>query len=368
MSSSPTGVEYLMEPPEEATSSPEERTLASATLIHTPRPPVGALFQHIEPVTPPGVESSRTLLVTGRAPPRMVGSWGTSSLSPGRVLVGRYRLEEVLGSGGTSLVFRATDLQRGESSVALKVFNLPGNDEQRIARFKQEFRFASELQHPNIVKLFDVASDGDFHFLAMELLRGETLKSHVPRRLPLPQALRLLTHAAVALEYAHQKSVIHRDVKPANLFVTEQGLVKLMDFGLALAQSDPRITATGALLGTPEYMAPEQITGEHAPSPATDLYALGIVAYELVTGMVPFKHAQLMPLLFMHVKEPPRPPRELNPIVPVELEAVILKLLQKHPAERFASATQLRLALRGLWPEVIRAAGGTVPRGISEVP
>jgi serine/threonine-protein kinase len=356
-----SGVAYLRDP-----DTPEEQTLNQATLVRAlPRPAQAVAAAESE-------DSPRTLLVMGQpAAPRFApgaGLWASPSLAPGHVLSGRYRLEQMLGSGGTSLVFRASDLQQGEAPVALKIFNLPGNDEKRITRFKQEFHVAREMSHPNIVKLFDVASDGDFHFLAMELLRGETLKSTVSRRLPLPQVIRLLTHATVALEYAHQKSVIHRDVKPANLFVTEQGLVKLMDFGLALAQSDPRTTATGALLGTPEYMAPEQITGEPAPSPATDLYSLGVVAYELVTGVVPFKHGQLMPLLFMHVKDAPRPPRELNPMVPAELEAVILKLLQKNPAERFASAAELRRVLRGLWPAVIRASGGTVPRGISEVP
>ncbi len=274
-------------------------------------------------------------------------------LVPGQVVAGRYRVERWLGSGGSAVVHEVTDLSIGER-VALKVLAVPGADASLIARFRQEVEHAQGLHHPNIVRVFDVGVDGDRHFITTELLVGMDLRRRLQELRPtLGEALRWLTHAAAALEHAHGCGVLHRDVKPGNLFLARPGILKLMDFGLAKSSHVAGVTHQGALLGTPEYMAPEQVSGAHPISPATDLYALGVVAYELFTGQLPFRHPQAMPLMFLHVQQPPVPPRTLCPLLPEPFERVVLKLLRKHPEERYPGAADLRADLRELWPLVL---------------
>ncbi|HSP78715.1 MAG TPA: serine/threonine-protein kinase, partial [Myxococcaceae bacterium] len=205
-------------------------------------------------------------------------------LVPGQVLAGRYRVERWLGAGGSAVVHEVTDLTTGER-VALKVLAVPGADASQIARFRQEVEHARGLHHPNLVRVYDVGVDGDRHFITTELLVGTDLRRRLLGPRPtLGEALRWLTHAAAALEHAHGCGVLHRDVKPGNLFLSRPGILKLMDFGLAKSSHVAGVTHQGAVLGTPEYMAPEQVSGAHPISPATDLYALGVVAYELFTG------------------------------------------------------------------------------------
>lgn len=274
-------------------------------------------------------------------------------LVPGQVVAERYRVERWLGAGGSSTVYEAMDLHR-DTRVALKVLAVPHAEPRLVARFRQEVEHLRTLEHVNILRVFDVGSDGERHFLTMELLDGADLRQVLVERRPTwAESLRWLTHATVALEHAHGRGVLHRDVKPANLFITRPGVLKLMDFGLAKSMHVPGTTAQGAVLGTPEYMAPEQVTGSPAVSPATDLYALGVVAYELFTGQLPFRHAQPVPLMFLHVQQAPVPPRALCPGLPEPFEYVILKLLEKRPEDRYPSAGSLRAALGKLWPRVL---------------
>ncbi|MFL5357305.1 serine/threonine-protein kinase [Archangium sp.] len=282
--------------------------------------------------------------------PAVPGQPVVRGLIPGQVMAERYRVERWLGSGGSAMVHEVTDLTTG-THLALKVLAVPSADASQIARFRQEVEHARLLDHPNIVRVYDVGVDGERHFLTTELLVGMDLKHRLMGPRPtLAESLRWLTHAAAALEHAHGRGVLHRDVKPGNLFLTKPGILKLMDFGLAKSAHVAGVTTQGAVLGTPEYMAPEQISGAHPMSPASDLYSLGVVAYELFTGQLPFRHPQPVPLMFLHVQQPPTPPRTLNPNLPEPFERMVLKLMQKHPEQRYPSAAALRADLARLWP------------------
>jgi serine/threonine-protein kinase len=334
------------EGPEAAPLTPPERGLRAVT-----PPSALSLAEGLRPVTPVSVSPHGTLLqgVVTPLPEAVV-----RGLVPGQVLGGRYRVEKWLGAGGSATVYAVTDLKEG-LRVALKLLAVPHAEPQLVARFRKEVAHARALEHVNILRVFDEGVDGDRYFLTLELLEGMDLRQRLLAGRPtLAEALRWLTHATVALEHAHGRGVLHRDVKPANLFVTRTGVLKLMDFGLAKSAHAPGTTSQGAVLGTPEYMAPEQVMGSPPVSQATDLYALGVVAYELCTGQLPFRHSQPVPLMFLHVQEAPVPPRTLCPRIPEPLERVVLKLLEKRPEDRYGSATELRSALAKLWPCVLK--------------
>ncbi|MBN1209168.1 MAG: serine/threonine protein kinase [Myxococcaceae bacterium] len=306
------------------------------------------------PLRPQARTPSGTL-IQGMVEPEPSGAPTVRGLVPGQVLSGRYRVERWLGAGGSATVYAVTDLKTG-TQVALKLLTAPGHDAALVARFRQELEHARVLDHPNILHMSELGMDGERHFLIVELLHGMDLRHLLQSRRPtLTESLRWLTHAACALEHAHEHGVLHRDVKAGNLFITHTGVLKLMDFGLAKSEHVAGITAQGAIFGTPEYMAPEQVMGTGV-SPATDLYSLGVVAYELLTGQLPFRHPQPVPLMFLHVQQPPVPPRTLSPQVPEPFESVVLKLLAKQPEARYPSAGALRSALRELWPLVLPSA------------
>ncbi|WP_426749579.1 serine/threonine-protein kinase [Myxococcus sp. Y35] len=328
-------------------------------------PPALSLAETLRPVTPMSPHGTLLQGIPVPASPSSV----VRGLVPGQAVAGRYRVERWLGAGGSSAVYEATDL-RQDTRVALKVLAVPHADAALVARFRQEVEHARALEHVNILRVFDVGVDGERHFLTVELLDGVDLRQRLLERRPtLAEALRWLTHATVALEHAHGRGVLHRDVKPANLFITRAGVLKLMDFGLAKSTHVMGTTAQGAVLGTPEYMAPEQVMGSPAVSPATDLYALGVVAYELFTGQLPFRHADPVPLMFLHVQERPVPPRTLRPNLPEPIERVVLKLLEKRPEDRYRGAAELRSALAKLWPLALAgAARAPTPGARASVP
>jgi serine/threonine protein kinase len=304
----------------------------------------------------PRLALSRTpsgTLIQGAVTPIPPDASPGRGLVPGQVLVDRYRVERWLGAGGTANVYAATDQTTG-TQVALKLLTALSHDPALVARFRLELEHARVLDHPNILRVLEVGTDGDRHFLISELLQGMDLRQVIQARRPtLAEGLRWLTHATCALEHAHARGVLHRDVKPGNLFITHTGVLKLMDFGLAKSAHVTGHTAQGAVFGTPEYMAPEQVMGSPPVSPATDLYSLGVVAYELFTGQRPFRHSQPVPLMFLHVQQQAVPPRTLSPQLPEPFERVILTLLAKNPEARYPSATALRAALRELWPLVL---------------
>ena len=268
----------------------------------------------------------------------------TLSFAPGSTVAKRYRIVDVVGRGGMSIVYKAEDLELRET-LALKLFTQPTNEEA-IQRFKQEIKLARQLLHDNIIRVYDLGHALGARFLTMELLIGEDLHAKMTRGISLRDGCSMLAQACDGLDVAHKLGVVHRDIKPENLFVTNNNIVKVMDFGIAKQLRNQGLTLAGMVVGTPEYMAPEQAHGHMQVSPAADLYSIGIILYALATGQLPFRHPEFVPLLLMHVQQAPVPPRQLNNGCPVEVEAFILQLLSKNAADRPQSAAAVAEHLR----------------------
>ncbi|RIK37862.1 MAG: hypothetical protein DCC58_17435 [Chloroflexi bacterium] len=267
---------------------------------------------------------------------------------------GNYRIEAPLGSGGTGQIYRAVHVHLNRP-VALKILHPQyAADPGFQARFLQEARAAAALRHPNIVEILDFGEEGGHFYLVMELVSGGSVRTLLAARpaaqhaLDLPLALDLICQAADGLRFAHRHGMVHRDVKPDNLLLweREQGgyTVKVTDFGLARLAEGGVQTLDGTTMGTPAYMSPEQCRGVDLDG-RSDLYSLGVTLYELTTGSLPFQVRTISDAVFKHVHTPVPPPRGVRPDLPVELEQIILRCLAKDPAERFASAEELRAAL-----------------------
>jgi len=258
----------------------------------------------------------------------------------------RYRATERIGSGGMAEVYKAVDEVLGRT-VAIKVLHERYAAEPNfVARFRQEAQAAANLSHPNIVNIYDWGQDGNTYYIVMEYVAGTDLKSLVQQNGPM-DPLKVAEYGAQvcsALAVAHGYDVIHRDIKPHNIVLTPEGTIKVMDFGIARA-GNTTMTQTGSVLGTAQYISPEQAQGRTL-GPASDLYSLGITLYEMVTGKLPFDADTPVAVALKQVNEQPRPPRELRPSIPVELETIIMRSLRKNPAERYASAKEMRAELR----------------------
>ncbi|MFZ5475250.1 MAG: protein kinase domain-containing protein [Myxococcota bacterium] len=267
------------------------------------------------------------------------------------IRIGGWEIDRVVGRGGMATVYGATDVETGQRR-ALKLMNAGGPVEEVERRFRREFRALSRLQHPNITQVFDWGTWEGRPFFVMELVEGVDLRTLVerwqvdspPDRFEVTRSI--VVQAARALEFVHLRGLVHRDVTPSNIMLLPDGRVKLMDFGVVKENDTTELTAHGELLGTVAYIAPEQISGERIDA-RTDLYSLGAVLYLLLTGRRAFNARTLAGYLDKHLHRPPRPPRELVPNVPRVLEEVCLRLLQKEPSERFASATHLLHVLEG---------------------
>jgi len=266
--------------------------------------------------------------------------------------VGKYRIVGALGRGGMGTVYKAVDESLGRE-VAVKVLNADLLAPDRMARFKAEAVTLARLSHPHIAHVYELASSGDNLLMVMECIQGETLEQVVARHGPLPidRAVRIVAQVLDALQHAHRAGIVHRDLKPANLMVTAGGDVKVMDFGIARVQGATRLTGEGYMLGTPAYMAPEQVRGDEVDA-RTDLYAMGVVLYQLVTGRLPFEADTTVAMIQKQLNEPPTPARQLRGDIPAWLDDVLTRALAKPPAERFQSSEELRLALlRHLHPD-----------------
>ncbi len=280
----------------------------------------------------------------GKSLPSFSESQGHMS-SQETLLNGRYRLLTQQGSGGMAVIYRATDLALGRT-VAVKILR-PSltNDPEFLKRFRQEARNVANLSHPNIVTVHDVGQDGNTHYIVMEYVDGEDLKRLVRASAPfsIDRALSIAIKICAGVGYAHRAGLVHADVKPQNVLVTEQDHVKVTDFGIAqaLTSTKPRERERQRIVwGSPHYFSPEQAQGE-PPTPASDVYAIGIVLFEMLTGRLPFVGTDQQELAMAHIRETPPNPSEFNPNIPEHLDRILQKVLSKEPTARYRTAEQL---------------------------
>ncbi|MEQ1949330.1 MAG: serine/threonine-protein kinase [Bryobacteraceae bacterium] len=272
--------------------------------------------------------------------------------------IGDYEIVKVIGAGGMGQVFQVRNtLSERVEAMKVALSNLEGNQEA-LARFQREIKLQAALDHPNIAKLYTAMSYGNQLLMFMEFVTGDSLSKMAENGpLPVKSVLDWATQALDALGYAHGKGVVHRDIKPANIMVTQEGVVKLMDFGIARAKSDRKLTQTGSAVGSLYYMSPEQIKGTE-PDPRSDLYSFGITLYELVTGKRPFAGNSDFQIMSAHLQESPAPPIDVVPGVPTDLSDIILMAIAKDPESRFQSAQAFRAALANVQPGAASTAVG----------
>jgi putative nucleotidyltransferase with HDIG domain len=268
------------------------------------------------------------------------------------LVLGSYRLVTELGQGGMGTVYYAEHVSIGRRA-AVKVLDAEvAREPELVQRFFDEARAANQIRHPGIVEVYDVGTLDGLHFLVMELLEGETLGARLERvkKLDVEEAIRVIAQAADALSAAHDRGIVHRDLKPENLFLAHGASgerVKVLDFGIAklTGKDDLKRTRTGIVMGTPMYMSPEQCMGEKSLDARSDVYSLGVVAFEALTGRTPFTGDGVGKLIVAHTHEPPPMPSSIEPSVPMGVEEIVLKALAKRPSERFATMRELRRSL-----------------------
>jgi serine/threonine-protein kinase len=290
-----------------------------------------------------------------------------ASLSRGTLFAGRYEVIEELGWGGMGRVYRVYD-QKIKEVIALKLIHPEINlNEKAIDRFRNELRFARKIGHRHVCRMFDLGEDDHQFYITMEYVEGENLKSFIRRsgQLAPRKAISLAKQVCEGLAEAHRLGIVHRDLKPQNIMIDREGGARIMDFGIARFTESEGLTGSGVMIGTPEYMSPEQVETKEVDRRA-DLYSLGVILYEMVTGKVPFEGETPLAVLIKHRHESPRDPQESNPLVSAALTQVILKCLQKDKARRYQSAEELSgdltLAEKGLFRAEKEVMAKRVPR------
>ena len=264
----------------------------------------------------------------------------------------RYQPGDPIGRGGMATIYRARDMQTGRI-VAIKVLREDySTDAKFVQRFQREAKAASTLQHPNIVQVYDYGQTDGNYYIVMELVEGTDLRRYLRslRVLDIDRAIIIAHSVALGLGAAHRRGIVHRDVKPQNVLVGRDGSIKLTDFGIVSVYTeidDKRLATTGMTLGTVQYFPPEQVQGDII-SPAADVYSLGIVLYEMLTGRPPFDGDTPVAVAMQHIQDQPTPPSQLNPNIPLALEEIILRCLEKVPEIRFRDGSQLARALETL--------------------
>lgn len=266
----------------------------------------------------------------------------------GLILDNRYKIISKIGVGGMADVFKGEDTLLGRP-VAVKILhsNFAGDDDF-VARFKREAQAAGKLSHPNIVSMYDVGFDQGYHYIVMEYIEGETLKEHITRheRISIDNAVKFTIAIAEGLEHAHAMGIVHCDIKPHNVLITKQGRIKVTDFGIARAMNaGTTMMYTNSIMGSAHYLSPEQASGKPVNG-STDIYSLGAVLYEMLTGRVPYEGETPISVALKHVRERLIPPTRYNPSIPTLLEAAVIKALAKRPEERFSNITEMIAALR----------------------
>lgn len=265
----------------------------------------------------------------------------------GSIIAGRYRVDSLIGSGGMADVYRGIDMTL-DRPVAVKILTDRSGDIRQ--RFLREAQSMARLNHPNIVSVYDAGEADGVSYIIMELAEGQTLRSMSETGVSIERAISLFIDLCEALQYAHGQGIIHRDIKPSNLMVLPSGMLKVMDFGLARRTTDVSMsTQAGEIVGTISYLPPERFLGR-AGDVAGDLYSVGVVMYELFCGRLPFESIDddLVAVIFAHINQPPTPPRSLNGSIPEGLEALVLQLLAKDPAQRPQSAGEVAAKLHRL--------------------
>ena len=270
----------------------------------------------------------------------------------GRVLAGRYRVLEAIGQGGMAVVHRAHD-EVLDRDVAVKLLRPAyASDPAFVARFRSEARHAAALHHPHIVTIHDqgtdpgTGSDIDADYIVMQLVDGPDLETLLRRegRLPLGQALRLGVETTQALQVAHEHGIVHRDVKPGNILIDRDGAVRVADFGIARAAGELGVTTAGTFFGSAQYASPEQVLGETV-TPASDVYSLGVVLYEAITGQRPFEGSSPAAVALERLRIQPAPPSAVARDLPADLDRIILRAMAREPADRYPSAAEFGVAL-----------------------
>ncbi len=259
-----------------------------------------------------------------------------------RTLDDRYTILERIGGGGMADVYRAHD-KLLDRSVAVKVLRSQfTDDEEFISRFRREAQAAAKLSHPNIVNIYDVGFDEQTYYIIMEYISGETLKDKIDREAPLPveTAVHIAMEIAEALEHAHQNNLVHCDIKPHNILITRSGRVKVTDFGIARAVTSATMTNSGTIIGSVHYFSPEQAKGTSVGA-KSDIYSLGVVLYEMLSGHVPFTGESPISIALKHLQEEPKPLRELNASIPPLIEAIVVKAMHKEPVARFTEIGEM---------------------------
>jgi len=278
-------------------------------------------------------------------------------LQPGEIVDGRYRLVERIGSGGMADVWRATDPEL-DRDVAIKVLHENfARDSEFVERFRREASSAAGLQHPNVVSIYDRGTYEGSYYIAMELIEGSSLRDLITRGLEPGEAIEVTRQVLAAASFAHGRGIVHRDLKPMNVLIDREGRVKVADFGIARA-GNSEITQTGSVMGTAQYLSPEQAQGVDV-GPGTDIYSIGVMLFEMLTGRVPFEGDNAVAIAMKQVAEEPLPPSTLNPAVSPALDAVVLRALAKDPVERFASAAEMAAALDAAEADPERSPGHT---------
>ncbi|TLS37320.1 Stk1 family PASTA domain-containing Ser/Thr kinase [Pseudalkalibacillus caeni] len=264
----------------------------------------------------------------------------------GKHINGRYKLLEAIGDGGMAIVYKAKDLIL-DRIVAVKLLRPEfSKDSDFIRRFRREAESATSLVHPNIVGIYDVGEEEDYYFIVMEYVPGTTLKDQIRNRgaLPIEEALSIMSQITSAIEHAHENNIIHRDIKPHNILINEYGEAKVTDFGIAMAISSATITHTNSVLGSVHYFSPEQARGAIANA-KSDIYSLGVVLYEMVTGVLPFSGDSPVSVALKHLQDDFPKPRTINPSIPQSVENIILKAMAKDPLHRYDSAEEMEEAV-----------------------
>jgi serine/threonine-protein kinase len=264
------------------------------------------------------------------------------------LLAQRYRLLDRLGEGGMAVVFRAEDTMLGRVVAVKLLRETYARDEAFLQLFLQEARTAASLSHPNIVSVYDTGEDQDQHYIVMEYVPGHDLRALIDERGPLAigEAVDYAIQLCAGLAAAHSRGMVHRDVKPQNLLITPDGTLKIVDFGIARALGGASFTKPGEVYGSVHFLSPEQARGQRA-SPASDIYAAGVVIYEMLTKRRPFEGENVHGILYQHLHEAPPPPSQFNPRIPRSLEAIVLQALAKTPERRFLEAGAMERAFRG---------------------